>query len=174
MRTIKFRGKKTTNDVWAYGSLVSSNNLDAAIYFQKGNSSVKSMDWVYVNPKTIGQFTGLLDRNGKEIYEGDIVRYYETRIVCINPDCDPFNFIYNEVLIEKLGVINFVDGIFCVEYESCPLCWQGFNDLEELRELLNADEENEYTDVDGNTIDETKLGIEVIGNIHDNPELINK
>lgn len=71
MRPIKFRGK--AHGRWIYGGLVYSDNIEPAIYFEVGNKVYKRIDWAYVNPATVGQFTGLTDRNGEEIYEGDIL-----------------------------------------------------------------------------------------------------
>lgn len=119
MRTIKFRAKRLMNGSWVNGDL----HLLAAhphIHPAKGVSYL-------INEDTVGQFTSLYDRNGKEIYEGDILKIQDD----------------DTGLIE----VRFVRGVFA-------FLWQG--DLDD--ELpINAPTQEWAT---------------VVGNIHDNPELL--
>lgn len=118
-REIKFRGKRLDNGEWLYGSLVIISDR----YYIFNDELRKEVD-----PATVGQYTGLKDKIGREIYEGDILEY------------DSYGDTCKYAIVFKNGCF----GLIC---------------------------EGDFFDM--NTLSNGVKG-KVIGNIHDNPELLNQ
>lgn len=125
MREILFRGKTLYTGEWVTGYLEYFYSKDGTrklhCYISIWGETMHTVD-----PTTVGQFTGLLDKNGKRIFEGDIVRMY---------------FIDTE--------------------EAGEIVWD-----EERCKFAYDSPDGETYGVDGT------VEIEIIGNIHDNPELL--
>ena len=125
MREILFRGKQADNEKWVIGYLSSKHTITI-------QTPCGHMDEIVICADTVGQFTGLTDKNGKRIFEGDIAKVLQGK------DKD-------------IAYVGFENGAFML-YPKTGNIYE--------RTLW----EYWYNDWD----------VEVIGNITDNPEFLEK
>lgn len=138
-REILFRAKKVNDGEWVYGYIVKKHGL-YFLYDIKNSDTCRQNNYL-VEEDTICQYTGLTDKNGKKIWEGDIIKYH-------------FGEVYAPV---KFG-----------EYQSCF-------------DSTSTSHVGFYVDWDKNHNFRKDLGYwiklvdaEVVGNVFDNPELLEK
>lgn len=142
-RVVKFRGKDVDSGAWHYGSLnVYPNGMCDIVVFDDGE-----MLEYPVLPESVGQFTGLHDKNGKEIYEGDIVR---------NKEIGGYG-------LEYLGVVRYYE-------EDCRFGIDTTAINKFTKRVLFSVGESIIND--GHYTITYTNEYEVLGNIHDNPNLL--
>ena len=137
MRTIKFKGKRLDNGEWLEGYYRGNNEGKAFI------SRIKRPPLSFeVDPENVCQFTGFLDKNGKEIYEGDVLR------------SDNFPYRSGDKKHDKYYAV-----VYYCEKAACFGIVMVKNTSSSLLGILDGD-------LDG--IDREKMqDFEIIGNVHD-------
>lgn len=132
MREIEFRAKAKNKNMWIYGDLIHDENGYSILSKKEGCLKIK--------PNTIGQYTGLKDKNGKKIFEGDIFEIEEN---------------------EAIGVVVFEKGAYRIEiYGYREVLYEYGYDTGSWDYLTTEDFDMYYIDqmeIIGNIYDNTEL-----------------
>ena len=136
MREILFRGKRTDNGEWVYGYYTKAryylNEKEMHVIFAPDGEAFprcEFSEYEEVDPETVCQFTGIYDKNGRKIFEGDIVNFYNG-----DGEFSPYE-------------VRWQDSAFLVLMNGKPNLFDVLDDFFSRR-------------------------CEIIGNIYDNPELL--
>ncbi len=146
MREILFRGKRIDSGEWVYGTPFQeySNFWGEWEWIIQTKHPLTNVPYLHlqIDRKTVGQFTGLTDKNGKKIFEGDMIKPFDDEI-------------------DKM-VVEFHQGQFllCLYGNRGYMAEYGWEECGNYG-CFEAEPLSSYGD-----------DIEVIGNIHDNPELM--
>lgn len=155
----KFRGlsiDEKSKGEWQYGYLIEDNGQAFIIneVIEANEQYITIGSWCPVVPKTVGQSTGLYDKNGKEIFEGDILKF--------NDEWD--DYCYEGYVDGSIEGINFVE----IERETTCFTFGKFQTSDSSLLYFMRDEYLSFEEL----ITDKDFEFEVVGNIYENPELL--
>lgn len=159
MREILFRAKRIDNGEWVEGNLITNERNERKKYigyiFDERNGVIEDFDIVEVMPNTICQYTGLKDKNGNRIFEGDIFEFDDETWESSNTECGPE---YDSWDVKNYGAVGYCD--YSARFDFAKYKYNENSVEADLHE--------------NNTLDfvEFVSELEVCGNIFDNPELL--
>lgn len=136
MRKFLFRGKEMNSGQWVYGDLLTYNPHKIRIVSEYEEKFI-------VDPESVSEWIGLIDKNGKKIFAGDIIKFHKYRG---EPDW--------------VGIVEYEYCLYVAKGEM-SLSYEKPRDGDVIREKF----ETQLSSIDTSTI-------EVLDNIHDNPELL--
>lgn len=145
-REIKFRGKRPNSGKWIYGYPI---KVDVFCYILNEDYFTAPECSCEVIPETVGQFTGLQDKNGKDIFEGDIVASTCNKMKPKKDETD----LFETPEFELKTFHNVIDWFNGVRISGWRIKGKGFQ-----------------TQLKWSTVG--NMNLKVIGNIYDNPELL--
>lgn len=108
-REIKFRGKRIDNGEWVYGDLLQPTEI-CDIYEIANCESIDGTRYEVI-PETIGQYTGLHDKNEKKIYEEDIVKITGSKEI----DIGKVIYEYNGFIVDVMNMDRFYGRVHLLE-----------------------------------------------------------
>ena len=164
MREILFRGKRTKNGEWVYGDLIHRKIWSSELHIIREEDNGFDIYTEYeVIPESISQFTGLTDKNGKKIFEGDILKQKTT----------PAFAEVNSFEWELYGIVKF--GYYDWNEGKAGYASMGWY-IKPLKSVAIKPKNyligHIHAGLNPSDILNKYYPMEVIGNIHDNPELL--